>query len=79
MLKSMSVEEQTLYKKWQEFNKNPDFQKYASKFDIFYQKIWKTTDKNNLDLTISEIENLKPYVEIVDHKNKQSCANWTLL
>ena len=35
MLKSMSVEEQTLYKKWQEFNKNPDFQKYAYKFDLF--------------------------------------------
>ena len=29
MLKSMSVEEQTLYKKWQEFNKNPDFNKFA--------------------------------------------------
>ena len=79
MLKSMSVEEQTLYKKWQEFNKNPDFQKYAYKFDLFSHKIWKPTDINNLDLTISEIENLDPYVEIVDSKNQQSVENWTLL
>ena len=79
MLKSMSVEEQTLYKKWQEFNKNPDFQKYAYKFDLFSQKIWKPTDINNLELTISEIENLDPYVEIVDNKNQQSVENWTLL
>ena len=79
MLKSMSVEEQTLYKKWQEFNKNPDFQKYAYKFDLFSHKIWKPTDINNLELTISEIENLDPYVEIVDSKNQQSVENWTLL
>ena len=79
MLKSMSVEEQTLYKKWQEFNKNPDFQKYAYKFDLFSQKIWKPTDINNLELTISEIENLDPYVEIVDNKNQTSVENWTLL
>ena len=44
MLKSMSVEEQTLYKKWQEFNKNPDFQKFAYKFDLFEKKIWKPTE-----------------------------------
>ena len=28
-LKNMSVEEATLYKKWQEFNKNIDFNKFA--------------------------------------------------
>ena len=44
MLKSMSVEEQTLYKKWQEFNKNVDFHKFAYKFDVLEKKIWTPTD-----------------------------------
>ena len=79
MLKSMSVEEQTLYKKWQEFNKNPDFQKFAYKFDVLEKSIWKPTYINNYDLTISEIENLDPYVEIVDNKNQKSVETWTLL
>ena len=79
MLKSMSVEEQTLYKKWQEFNKNPDFNKFAYKFDTFSKKIWKPTDIHNYDLTISEIQNLDPYIEIVDNSNQTSVENWTLL
>jgi len=79
MLKSMSVEEATLYKKWQEFNKSEDFKKFAYKFDILRQKIWTPTDINNFDLTISEIESLDPYVEIVNNKNQSSVENWTLL
>ena len=78
-LKNMSVEEATLYKKWQEFNKNVDFHKFAYKFDVLRSKIWTPTDINNLELTISEIENLDPYVEIVDNTNQTSVENWTLL
>ena len=33
-LKNMSVEEATLYKKWQEFNKNVDFHKFAYKIQL---------------------------------------------
>ena len=65
MLKSMSVEEQTLYKKWQEFNKNPDFQKYVYKFDLFSQKIWKPTDINNLEQRImkaGDTVTITPYI-----------------
>ena len=79
MLKTMSVEEQTLYKKWQEFNKNPDFHKFAYKFDLFEKKIWKPTNINNLNQTIEEIENLNPYIEIVDNSNQKSVEDWTLL
>ena len=79
MLKSMPVEEQTLYKKWQEFNKNPDFQKYAYKFDLFEKKIWKPIDINNQNQTIKEIEDLDPYIEIVDNTNQKSVEEWTLL
>jgi len=78
-LKNMSVEEATLYKKWQEFNKNHDFHRFAYKFDILRKKIWQPTDINNLELTISEIEGLDPIIEIVDNTNQSAVENWTLL
>ena len=44
MLKSMSVQEQTLYKKWQEFNKDEGVrQKFIKKYpkvEILYNNIW---------------------------------------
>ena len=78
-LKNMSVEEATLYKKWQEFNKNIDFNKFAYKFDVLRKKIWTPSDINNYDLTVSEIEALDPTIEIVDSTNQSSVENWTLL
>ena len=78
-LKNMSVEEATLYKKWQEFNKGQDFHKFAYKFDVLQKKIWTPTDINNYDLTVSEIEALDPVIEIVDSSNQSSVENWTLL
>ena len=78
-LKHMSVEEVTLYKKWQEFNKEQDFHKFAYKFDVLQKKIWTPTDINNYDLTVSEIEALDPVIEIVDSSNQPSVENWTLL
>ena len=79
ILKNMSVEEATLYKKWQEFNKEQDFHKYAYKFDVLRKKIWTPTDINNYDLTVSEIEALDPIIEIVDSTNQTAVENWTLL
>ena len=78
MLKSMTVQEQTLYKKWLEFNKNETIrQKFIrnySKADILYNQIWKPTDITNKELTISEIEALDPIVELAE-----SNKTWTLL
>ena len=70
MLKTLSVQESTLYKKWQEFNKEQDFHKFAYKFDVLQKKIWTPTDINNYDLTVSEIEALDPIIEIVDSTNQ---------
>ena len=78
-LKSMSVEEATLYKKWQEFNKQEDFHKFAYKFDVFRKKIWTPTDINNYDLTVSEIEALDPVVDIIDSSNQKAVENWTVI
>ena len=68
MLKSMSVQEQTLYKKWLEFNKDEKTrQKFIanySKAEILYNNIWRPTDIFNQEQTIKEIEDLDPIVEL---------------
>ena len=64
MLKSMSVQEQTLYKKWQEFNKDEyKMRMKAHKFDTIKSKLWKPTDIYNYELTVSEIQSIDPIVE----------------
>ena len=78
MLKSMSVQEQTLYKKWLEFNKDEKTrQKFIanySKAEILYNNIWRPTDIFNQEQTIKEIENLDPIVELAE-----TPETWTLL
>ena len=74
MLKEMSVQENTLYKKWQEFNKTDGLQQRATSLDVIKLKMWKPTDINNLEQTIQEINDLEP---IVEHTNDN--RNWTLL
>ena len=76
-LMGMSVEEQTLYKKWVELQEESmirDKSQIASLYDIQ----WKPTDINNKELTIKEIEELEPYVEIVDDDARES-TKWTYL
>ena len=74
-LKAMSVQESTLYKKWQELNQDLyNTQRKSSKYDQLKKRIWRPTDITNKDLTISEIENLEPYVQIVS-----STSSWTAL
>jgi hypothetical protein len=76
-LMTMSVEEQTLYKKWVELQEDSmlrDKSQIASLYDIQ----WKPTDINNKELTIKEIEELEPYVEIVDDDARES-TKWTYL
>jgi hypothetical protein len=64
-LSSMSVEEQTLYKKWVELQE-PSIIKDKSRIASMYDIQWNPTDINNLEQTIKEIEELEPYVEIVE-------------
>ena len=78
MLKSMPVQEQTLYKKWLEFNKDEStrqkFIKNYPKAEILYNNIWKPTNILDKELTIKEIENLEPIVELA-----KTPETWTLL
>ena len=74
-LKSMSVEESTLYKKWQEFNKDINkSQQQATQIDIIKSKLWKPTDIYNKDLTIQEIQNLEPIIEYTEN-----ASEWVLV
>ena len=79
-LKSMSVQEQTLYKKWQEFNADVySMTQKASKFSKIEKSIWTPTDINNKELTIKEIEGLQPYVEMTEQGNSEQNEVWTLV
>jgi hypothetical protein len=64
-LMTMSVQEQTLYKKWVELQ-DPAMIQAKSQIASYYDLQWKPTDINNKELTIKEIESLDPYVEIVE-------------
>ena len=76
-LKSMTVEEQTLYKKWVEWNQNRlDNMKRLPTLQSYYDLLWKPTDIFNKELTLSEIDSLQPYVEIVEDNPKES-TKWT--
>jgi hypothetical protein len=74
-LMTMSVEEQTLYKKWVELQEESMFRD-KSQMASLYDTQWKPTDINNKELTIREIEELDPYVEIVEDDALQS-TKWT--
>ena len=64
-LMTMSVQEQTLYKKWVELQE-PTMIQAKAQIASYYDSQWKPTDINNKELTIKEIEALDPYVEIVE-------------
>lgn len=68
---AMSVEEQTLYKKWVELQGDTMIRD-KPQIATYYDLQWKPTDINNKELTIKEIESLEPYVEIVDDNPKES-------
>ena len=75
-LKSMSVQEQTIYKKWQEINKKDySIRRKARKFNALYHRLWKPTDIYNKELTIKEIESIDPVVEYVP---SEGASEWTL-
>lgn len=75
-LKSMSVQEQTLYKKWQEFNKNEySMRNKVANFPKYYNNLWKPTDITNKELTIKEIESIEPEVVYVP---SDDASNWTM-
>ena len=78
-LKEMSVQEITLYKKWEEFNKDVySMTQKASKFDRLENSIWMPTDIYDKTKTILAVETINPVVEYVEQGNRDEVENWTL-
>jgi hypothetical protein len=76
-LMTMSVQEQTLYKKWVELQEDTMIRD-KSQIATYYDLQWKPTNINDKELTIKEIESLDPYVEIVDDNPKES-TKWAAI
>ncbi len=73
-LMTMSVQEQTLYKKWVELQ-DPTMVKDKSQIASYYDSQWRPTNINDKELTIKEIELLEPYVEIVE--DSKEATKWS--
>jgi hypothetical protein len=75
-LRSMTNEEHTLYKKWIEVQ---DFFKQITKADRVKSNIWQPSNLEDEDLTIKEIQKLRPKIVFVQPDNNQEMENWLLL
>jgi hypothetical protein len=75
-LKTMSVEEQTLYKKWYEITTH--YASWHNKADIEKGKIWKPTDIQNYDQTVAEVKALRPRLRFIDPSDKQGITAWEI-
>ncbi len=75
---AMSVQEQTLYKKWLEWNEDlhASYQQLPALHQQ-YDKIWKPKDINDKEGTIAEIEGMQPYVELVGEGDE--ATRWTYM
>ena len=76
MLKSMSVQEQTLYKKYKEVNEY--YRNVIDKARQVKAKIWTPTDLNNKELTVQEIQALKPRIRLVAPKTTDE-TDWNMI
>ena len=68
LLKSMTVQEHTLYKKWIECREYK--KRYDSAFNTKFN-IWKPTNILDKSLTVNEITNLKPKIKLVGNEYEE--------
>ena len=74
-LMTMSVEEQTLYKKWVELQ-DPAMIRDASQIATYYDLQWNPTDINNKELTEAFNDNPQPIVEWSRENGKQVYSDY---
>jgi hypothetical protein len=75
-LSSMSVEEQTLYKKWEEWNKDiKTSYSRISTLSRYHDVLWKPSDIHNIETTLKEIDELEPFVEFV--QTSEGATRWS--
>lgn len=74
-LKAMSAEEHTLYKKYQDINHR--FNKEIANIRIVKNKIWKPINLQDKQITLEQLENMKPRVIFVNDEN--TLFDWSIL
>lgn len=77
-LKSMSVQEFTFYKKWEELQQFNDG-KIASDAEKVKNRIWRVIDPKDEKLTINQIEEIDPEVIFVKEDDEKYYNDWTHL
>lgn len=77
-LKSMSVQEFTFYKKWEELQQFSDG-KIASDAEKVQKRIWKIEDPNDVESTIKQIEELEPEVISIRENEGDYYDDWNAL
>lgn len=65
-LKSLSVEEFTFRKKWEEINESEDYSIFQNA-GLYKNSIWSPSDINDKTITFREIENLNPKIIVVEN------------
>jgi hypothetical protein len=76
MLKGMSVEEHTFYKKWVEVQ---NYVQFANQSGVTKALIWKPTDILDKEQTLAELDALEPEIVFVDPTNTQLCMDWLMV
>ena len=77
-LKTLSVEEFTFKKKWEEVCESQDHSMFQNAGQ-FKARIWAPTDLHNEELTIKEISELEPEIIIVQESNHTDAEMWSAL
>jgi hypothetical protein len=76
MLKRMSNEEHTLYKKWKEVQ---DFRRFIEKSSILKAQIWTPRDIMDKDKTVEDLEALQPEIIFVPPTETKMLEDWLIL
>ena len=78
-LKSMSVQESTLYKNWKQWNYDEyGMTQKGALIDLAQKQLWMPKDINDIEGTFEEIKRIKPIVMPVEQGNPKANDAWTV-
>jgi len=78
-LKSMSVQESTLYKNWKQWNYNQyGMTQKGAKIDLAQKQLWIPKDINDLKGTFEEVKSIKPIVIPVKQGSTKGNDSWSV-
>ena len=78
-LKSMTVQESTLYKNWKQWNYDEyGMTQKGALIDLAQKQLWMPKDINDIEGTFEEIKRIKPIVVPVEQGNPKANDAWTV-